>query len=84
MDAIRRKWWFVVSVAGLTVGTTLLLFWGLGLSSPFAGFSLAKLVLFFIAMQSFGRLYAWLVWSALLWMTPSVLGEKPLRSAVNR
>lgn len=80
MDRIRRKWWFVVPVAFLTVGSAFWLFQALGFPDPLRSYSFARLVLFVVAMHSFGRLYSWGIWAGLLWFAPTTLGEKPLNS----
>jgi len=80
MNRIERKWWFVVPMSILTVGSTLWLCWALGFSDPFAPFSVPHLIVFVISLDWFRRLYSWILWSFLLWFAPTLAGDKRLHS----
>jgi hypothetical protein len=80
MKKVERKLWFVTLVALPTVGSTFWLFWAVGLGSPVAMYTVPRLVLFLVCLFSFQRLYAHLIWSILLWLAPTLVGEKRLNS----
>ena len=79
MNRIRHKWWFVIPETFLTVGSAFWLFRSLGFPDPLRPYSFARIVLFVVVFHSFGRLYSWVIWATLLWLSPTTVGEMPLK-----
>jgi hypothetical protein len=80
MKPYERKWWFLTPVGALTIGSTFWLFVAVGLGSPASTISFARVVLFFLVVHSFQRLFTHLLWVVLLWVSPSSIGDKKVTS----
>jgi hypothetical protein len=76
MNRIKNKWWFVAPVLICTLLSSFWLFSSLGLGTPLNPLTIPRVVLLFIAVSFFERLYSHLVWAALLWVSPETIGEE--------
>jgi hypothetical protein len=80
MKPYERKWWFATPVMVLTIASTYWLLETLGIGFPPKPISFPGVVLFFIVLHSFQRIYTHVLWVALLWLSPQTIGEKKLAS----
>jgi len=80
MKPYERKWWFFMPVGALTIASTFWLLVTLGIGFPPKPISFPAVVLFFIVIHSFQRFYTHLLWAALLWLSPEMVGEKKIAS----
>jgi hypothetical protein len=76
MNRIKNRWWFVALVLICALLSTFWLFSALGLGMPLNPLTLSRVLLMFIAMSAFERLYSHLIWAVLLWLSPETVGEK--------